>query len=132
MQSLEKIGLFYLLKTMIMRELQISAKADSQKTYLLIETMNDSLVNEVQHGRYDNLRREELEAEATVLSILSELSTRMGFTDPLNKVYFKPKAIEHIPIIMSFVLYNLVSSFELALPLDRILQVQFQPEYDRS
>jgi len=32
---------------MIMRELQISAKADSQKTYLLIETMNDSLVNEV-------------------------------------------------------------------------------------
>lgn len=91
-----------------MRELQISAKADSQKTYLLIETLNDSLVNEVQHGRYDNLQKEELEAEAFVLSTIGDLSTRMGFTDPINKVYFKPKAIEHIPILMSYVLYNLV------------------------
>jgi len=60
------------------------------------------------------LQREELEAEATVLSVLSELSTRMGFTDPINKVYFKPKAIEHIPIIMSFVLYNLVIFYSIS------------------
>lgn len=110
MASLEKIGLYYILKTMILRELNLSAKADSYKIYLLIETLNDSLVNEVQHGRYDNLHREELAAEATFLHQLSDLSTRLGFSDPLTKIYFKPKAIEHIPIIMSYVLYNLVST----------------------
>jgi Hereditary spastic paraplegia protein strumpellin len=110
MASLEKIGLYYILKTMILRELNLSAKADSYKIYLLIETLNDSLVNEVQHGRYDNLHKEELAAEATFLHQLSDLSTRLGFSDPLTKVYFKPKAIEHIPIIMSYVLYNLVST----------------------
>jgi hypothetical protein len=94
---------------MILRELSLSAKADSHKIYLLIETLNESLVNEVQHGRYDNLQREELEAEATFLKQLSDLGVRMGFSDPLTKVYFKPKAIEHIPIIMSYVLYNLVT-----------------------
>lgn len=45
--SLEKIGLYYILKTMILRELSLSAKADSHKIYLLIETLNESLVNEV-------------------------------------------------------------------------------------
>jgi Hereditary spastic paraplegia protein strumpellin len=110
MDSLEKIGLYYILKSMILRELSLSAKADSHKIYLLLETLNDSIINEVQHGRFDNLQREELEAESTFLDQLSDFSIRMGFGDALNKVYFKPNSIEHIPMIMSYVLYNLVSS----------------------
>ena len=58
---------------------------------------------------YNLTHLQELEAEATFLHQLSDLSTGMGFSDPLSKVYFKPKAIEHIPIIMSYVLYNLVN-----------------------
>lgn len=116
MESLEKVGLYYILRSMILRELNISARNNSHKIFMLIETLNESLVNEVQHGRYDNLHREELEAESTFLNQLVSLSVRLGFSDPLTKVYFKPQMIECIPLVMSYILYNSVS-FLYLIPL---------------
>ena len=110
LDSLEKIGLYYILRTMIIRELNLAARNDSQKVYLLLETLNESMVNEVQNDRYDKLSREELEAESTFLNQLADLSIRLGFADPMNKVYMKPLQIEHVPMIMSYVLYHSVSA----------------------
>ena len=111
--SLEKIGLYYILRTLTLRELNLAARNDSQKIYLLLETLNESLVNEVQNGRYDLLQREELEAESTFLNQLANLSTRLGFADPLNKVYFKPQPLENIPLIMAYTLYNSVRMHQI-------------------
>lgn len=91
MNSLEKIGLYCILRTMVLRELNLCSKSDSQKVFLLIENINESMVNEVQKGRYDNLlQKEEILAEATFLSQLSDLSVRLGFAEPINKIYFRP------------------------------------------
>lgn len=96
---------------MILRELAISSSKMSHKLYLLLETINEAMVNEVNAGRYDNMRREELEAENMFLFQLSNLSTRLGFANPRNKAYFKPEAIEHIPQVLSYLLYQLVIFF---------------------
>jgi len=95
--SLEKIGLYTILREMTLRELNLSSKSDSQKVFLLLENMNEAVTNEVQRGRYDNLQKEEIYAEATFLSQIAELSVRMGFADPVNKIYFRPTAIEMVP-----------------------------------
>jgi len=106
LDSLEKIGLYTILRDMCLRELNLSAKAETQKVYLLIENMNDCMVNEVQKGRYDNLQKEEIIAESTFLNQLSDLSVRLGFSDPTNKIYFRPASLEHVPLMMAFTLYH--------------------------
>ena len=95
--SLEKIGLYTILREMTLRELNLSSKSDSQKVFLLLENMNEAITNEVQKGRYDNLQKEEIYAEATFLSQIADLSVRMGFADPINKIYFRPNSIEMVP-----------------------------------
>ena len=105
--SLEKIGHLAILRNMSLNELKISARKDSQKLYMLIETMNDSLVNEMNFAE-DNLQKQEIDAQNAFLKDLIRLSLRVGFSDPMEKVYFKPKQLEFVPLLVMYCLYNLV------------------------
>lgn len=106
--SLEKIGHLAILRNMSLNELKISARKDSQKLYMLIETMNDSLVNEMNFAE-DNLQKQEIDAQNAFLKDLIRLSLRVGFSDPMEKVYFKPKQLEFVPLLIIYCLYNLVA-----------------------
>lgn len=105
--SLEKIGHLVLLRNVCLNELNISARKESQKLYLLLEATNQALVNEFMHFG-DNLQKEEIDAQNTFIKQLASLSSRMGFCDPTEKVYFKPKPIEFAPLLVAYCFYNLV------------------------
>lgn len=107
--ALEKVGHMAILRLLCLNELNISARKDSQKLYMLLEATNQALVNEFMHFD-DNLQKEEIDAQNTFVRQLAGLSSRMGFCDPMEKVYFKPKPIEFTPLLIMYCLYNLVIS----------------------
>lgn len=74
---------------------------------MLLEATNKSLVNEMIY-RDDNLQKEEIDAQNTFIRQLASLSSRVGFSDPMEKVYFKPKPVEFVPLLVMYCLYNMV------------------------
>ena len=105
--SLEKVGHLAVLRLLCLNELNISARKDSQKLYMLLEATNEALVNEMTHTE-DHLQKEEINAQNTFIKQIAGLSSRMGFCDPIEKVYFKPKPIEFAPLLVMYCFYNLV------------------------
>lgn len=106
--SMEKIGQLAVLRLLCLNELNISARRDSQKLFMLLEATNQALVNEFTH--FDShLQKEEIDAQNTFVKQIASLSSRMGFCDPFDKVYFKPKPIEFAPLVAMYCFYNLVA-----------------------
>lgn len=105
--SMEKVGHLAILRLLCLNELNISARKDSQKLFMLIEATNQALVNEMTHFD-DHLQKEEIDAQNTFIKQIATLSSRMGFCDPIEKVYFKPKPIEYTPLLVMYCFYNLV------------------------
>ena len=109
--NLEKIGHLAILRVMALNELSLSARKDSQKLYMLLEATNESLVNEMTYAE-SNLQKEEIDAQNTFIKQLASLSVRVGLSDPIRKVYFKPKSIEFVPMLIMFCIYNLVGEIQ--------------------
>ena len=109
--TFEKIGHLAILRIMSLNELKISARKDSQKLYMLIEAMNDSYVNEMNYAD-DNLQKKEIDAQNAFMKDLIKLSLRVGFSDPLQKIYFKPKSIDYIPLIIAYCIYNMIGEIQ--------------------
>ena len=110
--SLERIGHLVVLRSLSLNELNLASRKDSHKLYLLLEATNQSLINELNSFDNTNLRKEEIDAQSAFLKQLSSLSIRLGFADPIEKVYFKPKPLEFIPLLVMYCFYYLVSVSE--------------------
>lgn len=109
--SLEKVGHLAILRVLSLNELSLSARKDSQKLYMLLEATNEAFVNEMPYAE-DNLQKAEIDAQNTFIKQLASLSSRVGFCDPMKKVYFKPKPVEFVPLIVMYCFYNLIGEIQ--------------------
>lgn len=110
-QSLERVGHLAILRMLTLNELNLSSRKDSQKLYMLLEASNEALVNEMIFAEA-NLQKEEIEARNTLVKQLAALSVRLGFSDPVSKVYFKPKPVEFVPLTIMYCFYNIVGEVQ--------------------
>lgn len=102
----EKVGHLVTLRVLTLNELSLSARKDSQKLYMLLETTNAAFLNELA-GAESNLQKEEIDAQNIFIQQLASLSCRVGLADPREKVYFKPKGVEFAPLLAMYCLYSI-------------------------
>ncbi len=105
---LEKIGHLAILRILSLNELSLSARKDSQKLYMLLEATNQALVNELVYHD-ENLQKEEIDAQNVFIKQLAGLSSRVGFCDPIEKVYYKAKQVPFVPLMVMYCIYNMVN-----------------------
>ena len=88
---LERIGTYYILRKLILQELSISSRVSSEKFYMILENLNDSMINDTInyriHNNWSSLPEETIKAENIFIDTLSKLGLRIGLADPLLKVY---------------------------------------------
>lgn len=103
-KKLENIGTLTIVRKLILQELNVASRTESEKLFMLIENINESVLNDSINMKYKNpgaaLSDERKEADNLFLQTLSSIGLRIGLSDPLMKVYHQPIPIEPTPFML--------------------------------
>lgn len=99
-----------LLRRMICLQLQVRAKVGSSRLFLSLETLNNSIINDLTNRPYTSemLTVQAQDKENDLLFTTTKLFNFVGYSDPVNKIYLTTQPVEGLPLIAFGILLNTV------------------------
>ncbi|GAM16870.1 hypothetical protein SAMD00019534_000450, partial [Acytostelium subglobosum LB1] len=110
---LTKIGQIQLIRRQISNQLNFHCKIDSNMLYCALETMNGSLINDIQaHFQRPDTSPYPGE-DNTLLFDLAQYLDTAGINDPYTKIYITTMPLEAFPCLLFLVVLSQVTKFQL-------------------
>ncbi|KAL4459953.1 hypothetical protein ABPG74_003479 [Tetrahymena malaccensis] len=131
-----KIGQMVLLRRLICLQLQIKAKVGSNRLYLSLETLNDSIINDILNRPTTEAMNtvEAQEKQNELLFDTTKLFSYVGISDPIKKVYLTTEPIEGLSLMMLGLLLNNINQMDYCNQLKCLIakkseKVNLEPNY---